>query len=102
MGIVFCIHPLCCRTPVILLTSVGTSTEGYLGRIAVGEHDVTLKRATGADEGSYTVRDAEGNIQTKLCLNVLSERMTPSISVSLAVTPLWPFHRAKMFMCSGR
>lgn len=68
--------------PVILLTSVGTSREGYLGRIVVGEHDVTLKRATGADEGSYTVRDAEGKIQTRLCLNVLSERMTPSISHS--------------------
>lgn len=102
LGNTFSIHPLSCRTPVILLTSVGTSTEGYLGRIAVGEHDVTLKRATGADEGSYTVRDAEGNIQTKLCLNVLSERITPSVSVPLVVTHLRPFQRAKTFVCSSR
>lgn len=87
-------HPPC-SIPVILLTSVGTSREDYLGRIAVSEHDVTLKRATGADEGSYTVRDAEGNIQTKLCLNVLSERITPSISLLLVVTRLRPFQKAK-------
>ncbi|XP_075897129.1 uncharacterized protein LOC142898194 isoform X2 [Nelusetta ayraudi] len=58
------------RLPVILWTSVGVPTEGYLGRIEVVQHQVILKGATGADKGSYTVRDAKGNIQTKLCLNV--------------------------------
>lgn len=80
----------CSRPPVILWTSVGVPTEGYLGRIEVVQHQVILKGATGADEGSYTVRDAEGNIQTKLCLNVRGERITPSISASLVVTLLRP------------
>uniref|UniRef100_A0A3B4ULA1 Si:dkeyp-77h1.4 n=1 Tax=Seriola dumerili TaxID=41447 RepID=A0A3B4ULA1_SERDU len=44
--------------------------KGYLGRISVNERHVTLSAVTGADEGSYTVRDAEGVIQRKECLNV--------------------------------
>lgn len=58
----------------MLLTSTGLSREGYLGRISVNERHVTLSGVTGADEGSYTVRDAAGVIQKKVCLNVKGER----------------------------
>lgn len=58
----------------MLLTRVGTLREGYQGRISVSEKHVVLKTVTGADEGSYTIRDAEGNIRMKLCLNVRGER----------------------------
>ncbi|XP_071326092.1 uncharacterized protein [Trachinotus anak] len=58
------------RPALVLLTSTGLSREGYQGRISVNERHVTLSAVTGADEGSYTVRDAEGVIQRKVCLNV--------------------------------
>lgn len=58
----------------MLLTRVGTVRESYQGRISVSEKHVILKTVTGADEGSYTVRDDEGNIRIKLCLNVRGER----------------------------
>uniref|UniRef100_A0A4W6CD22 Si:dkeyp-77h1.4 n=1 Tax=Lates calcarifer TaxID=8187 RepID=A0A4W6CD22_LATCA len=58
------------RPALVLLTSTGISREGYQGRISVNERHVTLSTVTGADEGSYTVRDAEGVIQRKVCLNV--------------------------------
>uniref|UniRef100_A0A3B4UNP3 Si:dkeyp-77h1.4 n=2 Tax=Seriola dumerili TaxID=41447 RepID=A0A3B4UNP3_SERDU len=58
------------RPALVLLTSTGLSRQGYLGRISVNERHVTLSAVTGADEGSYTVRDAEGVIQRKECLNV--------------------------------
>nr|XP_046255146.1 putative uncharacterized protein DDB_G0290521 isoform X2 [Scatophagus argus] len=58
------------RPALMLLTSTGMSREGYQGRISVSERQVTLSAVTGADEGSYTVRDAKGDIQRKVCLNV--------------------------------
>ncbi|XP_020504753.1 uncharacterized protein si:dkeyp-77h1.4 [Labrus bergylta] len=58
------------RPATVLLTSTGLSREGYAGRISVRERQVTLSAVTGADEGSYTVRDAKGDIQRKVCLNV--------------------------------
>lgn len=58
----------------MLLTSTGMSREGYQGRISVRKSHVTLSAVTGADEGSYTVRDVDGQIKNKLCLNVRGER----------------------------
>ncbi|XP_074509339.1 uncharacterized protein LOC141778786 [Sebastes fasciatus] len=58
------------RPALVLLTSTGMSRDGYQGRISVNERHVTLSTGTGSDEGSYTVRDAEGVIQSKICLNV--------------------------------
>ncbi|XP_034730075.1 cadherin-related family member 5 [Etheostoma cragini] len=58
------------RPALVLLTSTGLSRDGYQGRISTNERQVTLSAVTGADEGSYTVRNAEGDIQRKVCLNV--------------------------------
>ncbi|XP_042345265.1 uncharacterized protein si:dkeyp-77h1.4 [Plectropomus leopardus] len=58
------------RPALVLLTSTGISRDGYQGRISVNERFVTLSAVTGADEGSYTVRDERGDIQRKVCLNV--------------------------------
>lgn len=55
---------------LVLLTITGMTREGYWDRISVNERQVTLSAVTGADEGSYTVRDAKGEIQRKVCLNV--------------------------------
>lgn len=62
-----------CRPALVLLTSTGMAREGYQGRISVNERHVILSTVTGADEGSYTVRDAEGDIKRKVCLNVRGE-----------------------------
>ncbi|XP_034553134.1 neural cell adhesion molecule 1 isoform X2 [Notolabrus celidotus] len=58
------------RPALMLLTSTGLSRDGYEGRIHVTERQVILTAVTGADEGSYTVRDAKGEIKRKLCLRV--------------------------------
>ncbi|XP_056142105.1 uncharacterized protein si:dkeyp-77h1.4 [Lampris incognitus] len=58
------------RPALVLLTSTGLPRGGYHGRFSVNDRHVTLNTVTGADEGSYTVRDAEGKIQRKVCLNV--------------------------------
>ncbi|XP_030249682.1 uncharacterized protein LOC115567347 [Sparus aurata] len=58
------------RPALVLLTSTGMTRDGYQGRVSANERQVTLSSVTGADEGSYTVRDAEGHIQRKVCLNV--------------------------------
>ncbi|KAG7277919.1 hypothetical protein CRUP_004698 [Coryphaenoides rupestris] len=57
------------RPALVLLTATGLSREGYQGRISVNERHVALIGATGADEGSYTIRDADGIIKRKICLN---------------------------------
>lgn len=71
-----------CRPALILLTRTGISRDGYEGRISVNERHVTLRTVTGADEGSYTVRDAVGDIQRKMCLNVIGERTNEDRSCS--------------------
>ncbi|CAB1456288.1 unnamed protein product, partial [Pleuronectes platessa] len=58
------------RPALVLLTSTGISRDGYQGRISVNERSISLSAVTGADEGSYTVRYAEGAILKKVCLNV--------------------------------
>uniref|UniRef100_A0A1A7X6P2 Uncharacterized protein n=1 Tax=Iconisemion striatum TaxID=60296 RepID=A0A1A7X6P2_9TELE len=58
------------RPALVVLTAVGNPTEPYQGRISVTERFLTLSAVTGADEGSYTVRDRKGDIQKKVCLNV--------------------------------
>lgn len=58
------------RPASVVFTAAGTSTKPYQGRISVSEHNVTLSAVTGADEGSYTIRDNKGVIQKKVCLNV--------------------------------
>lgn len=58
---------------MVLLTSSGNYRGGYEGRISVSQSHVTLSTVTGADEGSYTVRDAKGTIMNRLCLNVIGE-----------------------------
>lgn len=64
----------CYRPALVLLTSTNMSRDGYQGRISVSGGHVALQAVTGADEGSYTVRDADGEIKIKLCLNVRGER----------------------------
>lgn len=55
---------------LVLLTAAKTTREGYQDRIVVNEKHITLRAVTGADEGSYTIRDAKGEIHLKMCLNV--------------------------------
>lgn len=80
----------------MLLTSTNLSREGYQGRIGVSAGHVTLKAVTGADEGSYTVRDADGQIKIKLCLNVKGERRQGS---SLGPFHAWPGLAGQEHLC---
>eukprot|EP00063_Salmo_salar_P040483 XP_014015318.1 PREDICTED: uncharacterized protein KIAA0754-like isoform X1 [Salmo salar] len=58
------------RPALVLMTRGGLSRDGYQGRLSVNERRVTLNTVTGADEGSYTIRDTNMKIIRKVCLNV--------------------------------
>ncbi|XP_061803675.1 uncharacterized protein [Nerophis lumbriciformis] len=62
------------RPALVLWTTTGKAREGYTGRIIVSDQHVILKAATGADQGSYTIRDARGVIKKKVCLHVIEHR----------------------------
>ncbi|XP_061919851.1 uncharacterized protein si:dkeyp-77h1.4 [Entelurus aequoreus] len=62
------------RPALVLWMTTGKAIEGYMGRIIVSDQHVILKAATGADQGSYTVRDARGVIKKKVCLHVIEHR----------------------------
>lgn len=57
-----------------LLTAEGNFQEGYEGRLSINKHHLTLKAVTGADEGSYTITEANGKVSKKICLNVKGEK----------------------------
>uniref|UniRef100_A0A673BVI3 Si:dkeyp-77h1.4 n=1 Tax=Sphaeramia orbicularis TaxID=375764 RepID=A0A673BVI3_9TELE len=67
------------RPALVLLTTVGTAREGYQDRISVSDRHITLSAVTGSDEGSYTVRDAKGDIKGKVCLNVIEHQKFVSL-----------------------
>ncbi|CAB1334203.1 unnamed protein product [Coregonus sp. 'balchen'] len=58
------------RPGLVLMSQGELSRDGYQGRLSVNERRVTLNAVTGADEGSYTVRDTNMKIMRKVCLNV--------------------------------
>ncbi|XP_061145733.1 uncharacterized protein si:dkeyp-77h1.4 [Syngnathus typhle] len=62
------------RPAQMLLTNTGKTREGYEGRIEVSDHSVLLRSVTGADDGSYTVRDARGSVRVKICLQVIEHQ----------------------------
>lgn len=99
----------------MLLTSTRIAREGYEGRIVVNDFHVTLSAVTGADEGSYTVRDAKGDIERKVCLNIRGEKLnsryflsasrsTPSITMvfHLSTSTYFPVMAFKALMDSCR
>lgn len=57
-----------------LLTADGSFQEGYEGRLSINEQRLVLKAVTGADEGSYTITEANGKVSKKICLNVKGEK----------------------------
>ncbi|XP_053182928.1 uncharacterized protein si:dkeyp-77h1.4 [Scomber japonicus] len=67
------------RPANMLLTTTGVASEGYVGRITVNDRHIILNTVTGADEGSYTVRDKEGDITRKVCLNVREHQSFPTL-----------------------
>lgn len=59
---------------VELLRADRSFHEGYEGRFISNEQRLVLKAVTGADEGSYTLTDANGKVSKKICLNVKGEK----------------------------
>lgn len=72
-----------CRPALVVLATTGTPIETYRGRISTDDRYVTLSDVTGADEGSYTVRDAQGDIKKKVCLNVKGKSKTCAPTLDL-------------------
>ncbi|XP_051921037.1 uncharacterized protein si:dkeyp-77h1.4 [Hippocampus zosterae] len=62
------------KPALVLLTSTYKPREGYQGRISVSDQHVVLRSTTGADDGSYTVRDAQGAVRIKICLQVIEHQ----------------------------
>ncbi|XP_053717826.1 uncharacterized protein LOC128756953 isoform X2 [Synchiropus splendidus] len=56
--------------PVLLYNRTAVLLGEYVGRLSVSEKRVTLHSVWMADEGSFTVRDREGKVRRRICLNV--------------------------------
>ncbi|KAL6489465.1 hypothetical protein MHYP_G00032060 [Metynnis hypsauchen] len=57
--------------PALDLLKEGESFQaGYENRFSITEERLILHGVTGADEGSYTITDANGKVNKKICLNV--------------------------------
>ncbi|XP_061632786.1 uncharacterized protein si:dkeyp-77h1.4 [Phyllopteryx taeniolatus] len=67
------------RPALVLLTSTGIARDSHRGRISVSDNHVVLRSVTGADDGSYTVRDAPGAIRIKICLQVIEHQYFVSL-----------------------
>lgn len=75
--------------PALDLVNVdGIFREGYEDRLIVNEQHVILKGVTGADEGSYTITEANGKVGKKICLNVKGEnrKMYTSYHITFRLT----------------
>lgn len=60
--------------PPILLYNMSTVTaEEYVGRLSVTDKRVMLHSVRMTDEGSFTVRDRQGAVKGRSCLNVRGE-----------------------------
>ncbi|KAK2830751.1 hypothetical protein Q5P01_018682 [Channa striata] len=55
---------------ILLYNTSAVSAEEYVGRLGVSEKRVTLHSVRMTDEGSYTVKDREGKVKRRNCLNV--------------------------------
>ncbi|XP_036450659.1 uncharacterized protein si:dkeyp-77h1.4 isoform X2 [Colossoma macropomum] len=53
-----------------LLKADESFKAGYGNRLSITEESLILYGVTGADEGSYTITDANGKVNKKICLNV--------------------------------
>lgn len=56
--------------PVLILNQTGIPMEEYENRLTMGEKRVNLLLVTGADEGSYTIKDSDEKVRLRACLNV--------------------------------
>ncbi|KAJ7985615.1 hypothetical protein DPEC_G00353910 [Dallia pectoralis] len=62
--------------PAQVIYAQGSVSPGrYQGRLNITEHQVSIREVTGADKGSYTVKDANRKVMRKVCLNVLEHRL---------------------------
>lgn len=71
-----------------LLQWVPPGRATRIDRISISEKHVTLRAVTGADEGSYTVRDSAGDINRKMCLNVRGEN-TNKHNLTVCASHFW-------------
>lgn len=56
--------------PVVLYDQTGVLAEEYMKRLSVSEKRVVLHSVRMTDEGSFTVKDSEGKVKIRTCLNV--------------------------------
>ncbi|XP_061675734.1 uncharacterized protein si:dkeyp-77h1.4 [Syngnathoides biaculeatus] len=63
----------------VLLTRTGDVRTSHRDRISVTDHHVVLRSATRADDGSYTVTDAQGIARIKICLQVIEHQYFVSL-----------------------
>lgn len=59
---------------MLLYNSSAVLAEEYVGRLSVSEKRVTLHSVRMTDEGSFTVKDRDGKVKRRNCLNVRGEQ----------------------------
>lgn len=55
---------------MVLYDQTGVLAEEYMKRLSVSEKRVVLHSVRMTDEGSFTVKDSEGKVKIRTCLNV--------------------------------
>ncbi|XP_069054835.1 uncharacterized protein [Lepisosteus oculatus] len=75
------------QSPRVLLSSAGLPGPGYEQRVWVQDGSLTLRSLTPADQGSYTVRDLQGNTISTAIVTVEARRdnVTLQAGASLSV-----------------
>ncbi|XP_069054837.1 uncharacterized protein [Lepisosteus oculatus] len=75
------------QSPAVLLSSAGLPGPGYEQRVWVRDGSLTLRSLTPADQGSYTVRDLQGNTISTAIVTVEARRdnVTLKTGASLSV-----------------
>ncbi|XP_069054655.1 uncharacterized protein [Lepisosteus oculatus] len=74
------------QSPRVLLSSAGLPGPGYEQRVWVQDGSLTLRSLTPADQGSYTVRDLQGNTISTAIVTVEARRDTVTLQAGASLS----------------
>lgn len=70
---------------MVLYDQTGVLAEEYMKRLSVSEKRVVLHSVRMTDEGSFTVKDSEGKVKIRTCLNVRGKARSELYSILSAL-----------------
>lgn len=85
---------------MVLYDQTGVLAEEYMKRLSVSEKRVVLHSVRMTDEGSFTVKDSEGKVKIRTCLNVRGKWRSELYSILSALIDHSVSKR--VFLCACR